>query len=362
MVDNGAMKVHHPHDHYFRESFRKRKIIRGFLQEYLPTPLLNQIELDMLQLEDGSYVDEELRIHQTDILYGVKMVDGNRLWLYLLFDHKSAPDRWVSLQLLRYMVKIWEEKKPKRTKEFLPPILPLVVYHGEKRWQLATDLHALFGELPEMLQSYIPQFNYQLHDFSHHSEVEIKGEIWTQVCLMTLRTIFDPHLHQQLPGLIELAFQLSEQETGLEYIYTILYYLSVATERVDKETMTQLLLTQGEQGARQMATLAQQWIQEGREVGFEEGAKWGIQQGIERRAKEERNRRQIMLIRLLRRHNLVTASELMDLPLEEVQSLRAEIEQVEQLLKEHDAFTVRELTDLPLEHTSRLRDELGKGG
>ncbi len=340
------MTVHHPHDHFFRESFRKLRIIRGFLREYLPPTLLNQIDLDTLILEDGSYIDEELRMHQTDILYRVQMIDGKSLWLYLLFDHKSAPDRWVILQLLRYMVKIWEDSKPRRKTEFLKPILPLVVYHGEQKWKLATDMHTLFDELPELLQPYTPQFNYQLHDFSYRSDVEIKGELWTRVCLLTLRTIFDPRLHNLLPHLIDLIFRLSEQETGLDYIYTILYYLSVATDRVDKETMKQLLLEQGEQGARQMATLAQQWIEE----------------GIEKRAREERARLRIILIRLLRRHSLVTASELLDLSIEEVQALQAEIDQVTHLLENHNVAQVSQLTNLSIETISRLRDELAKDG
>lgn len=350
------MTVHHPHDHFFRESFRKPQIIRGFLQEYLPPVLLNQLDLETLQMEDGSYVDEELKMHQTDILYRVQMTNGQTLQLYLLFDHKSAPDRWVILQLLRYMVKIWEEGKPKRKTEFLTPTLPLVVYHGEKQWQLATDMHTLFGELPNALLPYIPQFNYQLHDFSYRSSVEIKGEIWTRVCLMTLRAIFDPRLHQQLPDLLNLIFRLSEQRTGLEYIYTILYYLSVATDRVDKETMTQLLLEQGKQGAQQMATLAQQWMDEG----FEKGAKWGIEQGIEQKAKEERARFRLILIRLLRRHNLVTASELLGLSIEEVMALQSEIDEVGQLLAEHDIAKVSELTDLSVEDVTQLQDELKK--
>ncbi len=344
------MTVHHPHDHFFRESFRKREIIENFLQEYLPPVLLNEIDLDTLQLEEGSYIDEELRIHQTDMLYRVQTIRNQRLWLYLLFDHKSAPDRWVILQLLRYMVRIWEENKPTRKTDYLPPILPLVLYHGEQNWQLATDMHALFGTLPAPLQPYTPQFNYQLHNFSYRSDVEIKGKIWLQVCLMTLRSIFDPRLRQQLPQLVDLVFRLSEQETGLEYIYTILYYLSVATERVDKETMTQLLLAQGEQGARQMATLAQQWIEE------------GIEQGIEQKAREERGRLRLILIRLRRRHSLVTASEIIGLSIEETVELQSEIDEVSQLLEKHTVEKAGELAELPVEEVIQLRDEFAKDG
>lgn len=309
--DNANMSVHHPHDRFFRESFTKPQIIRSFLQEYLPPALLNQLELETLVLEDGSYVDEELRVHQTDILYQVKMITGQPLRLYLLFDHKSAPDRWVGLQLLRYMVQIWEENKPTRKIEYLTPILPLVVYHGAKKWQLETDLHSLFGTLPVELSAYIPQYAYQLHDFSHHSDVEIRGELWARVCLLTLRAIFDPRLHQLLPRLIELTFRLGEQQSGLDYVYTILYYLSVATDKVDLDTMEQLLLEQGEQGAQTMATLAQQWTERAYKQGVEEGIEQGIERGVEQ-----------VVIQLLRSHDVVTVSEWTGLSIEMVKHVQ----------------------------------------
>ncbi len=315
------MTVHHPHDRFFRESFSKPQIIRSFLREYLPPALLNQLNLETLVLQTGNYVDEELRVHQTDMLYQVEMTTGQPLHLYLLFDHKSAPDRWVGLQLLRYMVQIWEKNKPKRKTEFLTPILPLVVYHGEQKWQLATDLHSLFGTLPTELLSHVPQYAYQLHDFSYRSDVEIRGELWTQVCLLTLRAIFDPRLYRLLPRLIQLIFQLNDQQTGLEYIYTVLYYLSVATDRVDMKTMEQLLLAQGEQGAQTMATLAQQWMEKGREQGFEEGIVQGIEQGVERGVEQ-------VATRLLKSHDVVTVSEWTGLSVEKVQYLKHQLDKM----------------------------------
>ena len=321
------MSVHHPHDHFFRESFSKPQIIRNFLQEYLPPALLAQIDLDTLALESGSYIDEELRAHQTDLLYRVQMTNQQSLWLYLLFDHKSAPDQWVSLQLLRYMVRIGDGIRPKRKATKLPPILPLVIYHGEQKWQLATDFHALFEPISAELQQHIPQFHYKLHDFSHHSSTEIRGEIWLRVALMTLRTIFDPNLRDQFPQMINLIFQLREQKTGLEYIYTILYYLSAATERVDSDTMRQALLKQGQQGASMMATLAQQWINQGIEQGLEQGREQGLVQGREQGLVQGREQglvqgRLAVAKRLLDLHDVVTVSELTGFTIETIKQLQ----------------------------------------
>jgi hypothetical protein len=55
---------------------------------------------------------------------------------------KRAPDAWVAFQVLRYLVRIWEQALEQKVKK-LPPIFPLVLYHGRARWRAARDFGAL---------------------------------------------------------------------------------------------------------------------------------------------------------------------------------------------------------------------------
>lgn len=277
------MSTQHPHDHFFRESFQKPEIIRSFLHEYLPPAMLEQLDLSTLDLQSDTHIDENLRQHQTDLLYKISTKASTPLYLYLLFEHKSHPDRWVTLQLLRYMVNRWHEQENKGTGDYLPPIIPLVIYHGEKKWEIATGFHALFDSLSPDLSTYTPQFKYQLYDFSHTSDVEIKGELMLRAYLEVVRAIFDPALREKLPALIKLVFRLENQQTGLEYIYTILYYMSRATEKIDMNTMRTVLHQQGEKGEQLMSTIAQELMQRGRVEGRAEGIRENIVHLLERK-------------------------------------------------------------------------------
>ena len=78
---------------------------------------------------------------------------------------------------------------------------------------------------------------------------------------------------------MDLVFQLRNQQTGLEYIRTILYYLSEATERVSREELQKALLRQGTQGENVMATIAQEFIQQGIELGIKQGIEQSIRHG-----------------------------------------------------------------------------------
>jgi predicted transposase/invertase (TIGR01784 family) len=268
------MSIHNPHDRFFRDSFGRSEIARNYLEEYLPDQVRRLLDLDTLALQDGSFVDETMREHQTDLLYQVQLTTDGQAYVYFLFEHKSYPDPLVGLQLLRYMVRIWEQQV--REEEELAPLIPLVIYHGKQAWRAATEFLALL-DVPEGLRPYQPNFRYHLSDFSHLSDEEIRGEVWLRVCLSVLHAIFDPHLRDDLGRLVALILQLSKKRTGLEYIHTILYYLSTATGRIGREDLQQALLQQGEQGEKLMQTIAQEFIQQG----LQQGLQQGVQQGME---------------------------------------------------------------------------------
>ena len=268
------MTVQNPHDRFFRESFGRLEIARNYLEEYLPADLRRLLDLKEMSLQDGSFIDEAMKAHQTDILYQVGLRSGEPVFVYFLFEHKSYPDAQVAFQLLRYLVRLWERQE--KDGQPLAPIIPLVIYHGEAVWQIPTEFASILTAEAE-LRPYLPNFHYLLGDFSHLSDEVIRGQIWLQVSLSVLRAIFNPHLRAELDELIELVFQLSNKRTGLEYIRTILYYLSRATERVSRQDLQQALLQQGAEGRKLMNTIAQEFIQQGIEQGIEQG----MQQGME---------------------------------------------------------------------------------
>ncbi|MBD5507036.1 MAG: hypothetical protein HDR05_03000 [Lachnospiraceae bacterium] len=95
----------------------------------------------------------------------------------------------VSMQLLRYMVYIWEdyekemEKKKKgisKTKDFrYPPILPIVYYEGSGKWTAPCNIKDRIY-FDEAFEPFTPQFFYklvQLGDYSVDELVEKKDEL-----------------------------------------------------------------------------------------------------------------------------------------------------------------------------------------
>ena len=101
---SGAMdEIATPHDTFFRESFSRREIALDFLRHHLPAELLAEIDLVTLEISKDTYVSADLRSAYSDLVYRVRHRDGP-LTIYVLFEHKSSPEHWTALQLLRYLV------------------------------------------------------------------------------------------------------------------------------------------------------------------------------------------------------------------------------------------------------------------
>ena len=172
-------EINNPHDIYFRESFTRREIAQDFLRWHLPAELLEFVDLDSLEISKDSYVSKELRASYSDLVYQLRPRGFDQpattaesepasasasqpapdlaLCVYMLFEHKSTPEYWVALQLLRYIALQGEAyRKQHPDAKHLPPVYPLVLYHGYKTWHAPSDFHALVRPLPAALEPYVP--------------------------------------------------------------------------------------------------------------------------------------------------------------------------------------------------------------
>ncbi len=63
------------------------------------------------------------------------------VWVYILLEHQSDPDPWMPFRLLTYMMALWESERRDQEERKVPlgerrlsPILPIVLYTGQRAW------------------------------------------------------------------------------------------------------------------------------------------------------------------------------------------------------------------------------------
>ena len=120
------------HDGFFKTVFGQQENARNFLLSTLPPDLRQCLDLSTLEASSASFVDEQLRQAHSDLLFRTCLADGSEAAIYLLFEHKSAADRLTVFQVLRYIVKINEQRL--RDQRELCCVIPIVVYHGASPW------------------------------------------------------------------------------------------------------------------------------------------------------------------------------------------------------------------------------------
>lgn len=266
-----------PHDSFFRETFSRREVAEGFLRGYLPAEIVAGIDWGTLAIAKDSFIEKSLRKHFSDLLYSAHH-QAQDIKIYLLVEHKSSPDAWVPLQLLRYLVRIWELHRKQNPKQPLPPVIPLVLYHGRTRWHGPEDFRALFGPADAALAAYIPSFRHEFCDMALPEPAAVKGAVLSRLVLLALRRIFDPQPKQALAEILPLVREILNRDTALEMLEVLLRYYVQATQELDEHDIHELL-TQTADGEDAMQTFIDRYIEQGREQGVFIGRQEGRQEG-----------------------------------------------------------------------------------
>src|SRR5438105_3513795 len=104
--------------------------LRGLLK-LVAADLVDKLDFSKAERLNRSFIPDDLQKQEADLLYKVPFQRGRGfVWIYVLLEHQSKPDRTMAYRLLSYMVQLWEgqvnsardAKKPVK----LYPILPLV--------------------------------------------------------------------------------------------------------------------------------------------------------------------------------------------------------------------------------------------
>jgi len=264
-----------PHNAAFTAAFQKTDLAESFFRNYLPPEIVRHIDFDHLEYCNKTYVDEKLIDKHSDVVYRTRF-SGKDGFLYLLFEHQSTPDPMMAFRLLCYMVNIWKEYIDQNPHENrLPMIVPLVLYHGKRKWNSSIQFSDMIDG-PDDLSVYIPGFTYRLYDLGEYEDdMLMVGDMALRAMLRLFKHIFDQDFGEHLDRVMELLAQISESGTMLDLLELVVRYVYNARSE-DEETVRRYIEIGLENfddvKAREVAmTAAEQIRQRGKLEGLQEG-------------------------------------------------------------------------------------------
>ncbi len=166
------------HDASYKHLFSSPKVVQHLIEGFLPAAKrLGRLDFSTLEKVPASYVSDDLRERADDVIWRIK-TDKDWLYLYFLIEFQSSIDPWMAVRLLTYVGLLYQDliKGGQITGRRLPPVLPVVFYTGEVRWNAPTDLAELLPQdLPPELAKYLPRMSYVLIDENAYPDEALAG-------------------------------------------------------------------------------------------------------------------------------------------------------------------------------------------
>jgi hypothetical protein len=184
------------HDGLYRRLFDHPDMVRELLREFLAGPWLDDLDLEAMTRENATFNAPTGDRRDGDMVWRIPRRDGGDTYLILLLEFQSTSDHWMALRVLVYAGLLWqhlvnEKRLPPDGR--LPPILPIVLYNGDRRWAAPlalSELVGLSGDSP--LWRWQPAMRYQIVDEGAFPEDDLARRDALLALLFRLESSPDP--------------------------------------------------------------------------------------------------------------------------------------------------------------------------
>lgn len=193
-------------------------------------------------------------------------LSGSESEIYIVFEHKSYPDKLTLIQILNYCAVVWETNI--RNREPLRPIIPVVFYHGKQKFNLPTDFSDYF-DVDDIIREYLVDFSIVLFDTNRHTDdiVKSSGDLYLAASLLAMKHIFKDV--NSLKPIFRHIMRLDRERFLMVLEYVII------TKDIQEEELEKLVK---EAGGDTMPSLAQRWLDQGMQQGIQQGIQKGMLQ------------------------------------------------------------------------------------
>ena len=281
----------------------------------------------------------------------IKKVHLNNEDIFIaLIEHKSGVDYNVIMQILRYMVYIWEDYEHQQekihqgishTKAFkYPPVLPIVYYEGKDEWDATMTLTGRVL-LDNAFHEFIPNFSYLLISLNKYGKTELIDKKNGLSLVMLINSIKNAEEFKNL-NLPDDYLQTLFENSSSDVLNVIAKVIAVVLRKQNvPENEIQKLIDQIKE--RKHMALFDDWegfdVQKERKIGEQIGIKKGKKIGEQIGEKNGAEKQNIKLIcsKMSQGWDISKISNLLEIDADYVEKV-SEIVSTKQLSNEVDAI------------------------
>jgi hypothetical protein len=262
-----------PHDSFFKQIFSDPKRVKLLLDIFAKDIGQEIHSITPVNTEKFSSKSQKFML---DLLFSCKVEDQDA-YIRIVLEHKSYLDKELPIQLLYYNAAIWEEAI--KEKDYYPPIINIVFYHGKGEWNVPTSLPIVKNT---KLEKYASKLNYILIDLNRVSDDDIISETHQDLCVLWA-ILAMKHIFDSIKGFIKVLELIADYIKSHEHIekshcifLTLDYIVSVKNNPEEVESILKELTG----GDEKIMTLTEKWKIEGLQEGLEKGLQEGLEKGL----------------------------------------------------------------------------------
>lgn len=231
-------------------------VIKSFVKQYLMPGLHVPVDLDRIIPVRTESVDTKLRTLYSDLIFELNTFSDKPV--YLLFEHKSYPDKDIEKQLIKYMdtFELDYLKEHSETKTSLI-IIPILIYHGSYYWNIVFS-HSRLADL-------------KFFDLSRIPDEQIRGSVILRIVLLTLKYISSEEIVTKIDTIFELFKELKDDREAKEYVRSFSFYVEHAAREELREMLVQKMEHFFSNEELESSTVVRELEERGKEKGIDIG-------------------------------------------------------------------------------------------
>lgn len=276
-----------PHDNSYKQFFSHPEMVKDLLIGFIHQEWIKQLDFNTLETVKSSFVTDDLREREDDIIWRVRW-GQEWVYVYLLIEFQSRVDKFMAVRIMNYVSLLYQDliKQDQLTaNQRLPPVFPIVLYNGERRWKAAQNVKELIEPIGGGLEHYCPSVSYLLLD---QGAIIAESEIAEELRNLA-GALFRLEHSRTEQDVIEVITRLGQwlntpAQASVRRAFTVWIVRVLLPDRfpdVEFPVVQDLYEVQ-----TMLAERVKEWRKRWEEEGLQQGLEQGLQQGIERGLKQ----------------------------------------------------------------------------
>ena len=268
-----------PHNDFFGKLMTRKKIATALFKRVLPPHILARADFSTLTIYESKHIMLEGVKLYNDIIYSLTLYQGQKVYILLMCEHQSKPHPQMPFRLLRYNIATIADHL-EQNNAHIPVIVNIVFYHGREPWNYSTALADYYKDR-ELGVRYLDMAPFILVQLPASREDEVYIDKNLGFCFAAFRCTSSSDPYEELSALMDIpVFKEYFQNLPEEDRYLMVSYLGACITRKGHslEKLVTLTTNNTKEKEKMMESIAQEYIDRGKQEGMQEGVQKGRQE------------------------------------------------------------------------------------